>query len=171
MKVDKNNNKRTNRFKNSVVCQPKFEGKCEGLTCHVYDCTDSCQSAQFTKTTKEIAEYVRCTYRYGGDTRMTIEKLKAPTFPKPQDPLPDASRTAIQIWEKKVDAYGKQEDYFEENMKMVYSLNWGWSTNIMRAKLEFLNIFEAISSMSDALELLKSIKNIVFNFQSQQHKH
>ena len=38
--------------------QPKFEGKCEHLKGHIYDCSDARQSNLFVKTTKEIAEYV-----------------------------------------------------------------------------------------------------------------
>jgi hypothetical protein len=136
----------------------------------VYDCTDSLQSDQFVKTTKEVAEYVGRTYRYGADVRLAVEKIKAPDFAKPSDPPGDASRTAIHVWEKKVDEYVKKESYFDENMKTLYSLIWGQCTDIMRTKLESLNLFEAISSASDALALLKSIKNIVFNFQSQKYK-
>ena len=43
--------------------QPKFEGKCDGLKGHIYDCSDTRQSDQFTRTTKEIAEYVGRTYK------------------------------------------------------------------------------------------------------------
>jgi hypothetical protein len=70
-----NNNKRTNNFKKAVVRQPKFEGKCDQLKGHVCDCTDSRQSDQFTKTTKEVAEYVGLNYRYGADARLAVEKL------------------------------------------------------------------------------------------------
>ena len=84
--------KRANRFKKSVVRQPKFEGKCEELHGHVYDCTDSRQSDQFTKTTKEVAEYIGRTYRYGGDARLAVEKLKKPVFDEPRDPPEDANK-------------------------------------------------------------------------------
>ena len=43
--------------------QPKFEGKCDDLKGHVYDCSDSRQADQFARTTKVIAEYVGRTYR------------------------------------------------------------------------------------------------------------
>ena len=43
---------------------PKFEGKCADLKGHIYDCSDVSQSDQYTKTTKEIAEYVGRTYTY-----------------------------------------------------------------------------------------------------------
>jgi hypothetical protein len=37
---------------------PKFEGKCDNPKGHLYDCSDVCQSDQYTKMTKEIAEDV-----------------------------------------------------------------------------------------------------------------
>lgn len=64
---------------------PKFEGRCVDLKGHIYDCSDVRQSDQYTKTTKEIAEYVGRTYKYGGDTRLAIENdLTLPTFTPPQ---------------------------------------------------------------------------------------
>jgi hypothetical protein len=68
-----NNNKQANRFKKPVILQPKFEGKWDELRGHVCDCTDSHQSDQFVKNTKEVTEYVGCTYCYGGDVRLTVK--------------------------------------------------------------------------------------------------
>jgi hypothetical protein len=50
----------------AVPRQPKFEGKCDELKGHIYDCSDARQSDQFTKTSKEIAEYAGRTYKHGG---------------------------------------------------------------------------------------------------------
>jgi hypothetical protein len=91
-------------------------------------------------------------------------------FAEPRDPPDGAIKTVHRIWEKKVDACVKQEDYFEENMKTLCSVIWGQCTDIMGTRLELLDALDAISSVSDALELLKLIKNIVFNLQSQKHK-
>ena len=43
---------------------PKFEAKCPDLKGHIYDAADFRQSDQYMKTTREIAEYVGCTYKY-----------------------------------------------------------------------------------------------------------
>ena len=115
---------------------PKFEGKCADLKGHIYDCSDVRQSDQYTKTTKEIAEYVGRTYKYGGDTRLTVETLKKPVIVAPTDPPDDATKTDGKIWEKEIDAYVKKKDHIEENVKTLYSLNWGQCTDIMRQKIE-----------------------------------
>ena len=80
---------------------PKFEGKCADLKGHINDCSDVRQSDQYTKTTKEIAEYVGTTYRYGGDTRLAVETLQMPALAEPTDPSDGATKTATKIWEKK----------------------------------------------------------------------
>ena len=116
--------------KGFVPRAPKFEGKCADLKGHIYDCSDVRQSDQYTKTTKEIAEYVGRTYKYGGDTRLAIETLKKPELVEPTDPPEEASKTASKIWEKEIDAYVKKKDYIDENMMTLYSLIWGQCTDI-----------------------------------------
>jgi hypothetical protein len=60
---------------------PKFDGRCDDLSGHIYDYANDRQAAdQFTKTsTREICEYVRRTYKYGA----ALETLSEPTFAKP----------------------------------------------------------------------------------------
>ena len=53
---------------------PRFEGRCEDLNGSTYDCSDPRQAADmYTKTTKEVAEYVGRTYKYGADIKLAIE--------------------------------------------------------------------------------------------------
>jgi hypothetical protein len=75
------NNYRRSRFShlgwnsNSHLRAKRFEGKCEELKGHVFDSVDACQTDQYTKTIKEIVEYVGRTYKYGGtDCRLSIAK-------------------------------------------------------------------------------------------------
>ena len=126
--------------------QPKFEGRCEALKGHVFDCSDARQSDMYTKTVKEIAEYVGRTY-----------------------PPADATRTQVRIWEKKVDEYVKRDNYLKENIKTLYSLVWGQCTDIMRQRIEALDIFMGMAAEGDGLALIKAIKNVAFNFQSQKY--
>jgi hypothetical protein len=50
----------------------KFEGRCEELKGHIYDYGDSKNADQFIQTTKEIKNYVGCTYKYAGDITAAI---------------------------------------------------------------------------------------------------
>jgi hypothetical protein len=149
---------------------PRFEGKCEDLNGCTYDCSDPRQAADmYTKTTKEIAEYVGRTYKYGADIRMAIETLVIPTIAEPTDPPADASRTQVRIWEKRVDEYVKKETHLEENIKTIYSLIFGQCTEAMRAKLESISSHQQIVVAADGIALLKNIKTVMYNFQSQKY--
>ena len=90
----------SNRTPTTVVTGTKFEGKCDKLKGYICDCSDSPQADQFTKTTKEIAEYVGSTYRHGGDARCMIETLEKPVLALPPDPPDDVPRSAVRLWEK-----------------------------------------------------------------------
>ena len=53
----------------------------------------------FIKTTKEVAEFVGRTYKYGGDIRLAVENLlQVPNIAEPYDPPAGASRTQERIW-------------------------------------------------------------------------
>ena len=81
-----------------VPRQPKFEGRCEELKGHIYDCSDARQSDIFAKTTKEIAVYVGRTYKYGSDAGLAVEKLVLPTIMLPEDPAePRHTRVTLEL--------------------------------------------------------------------------
>jgi len=147
----------------------RFSGRCEELSGHIYDCTDVRQADQYAKTTKEIAEYVGRNYKYGMDTRLALENLHDVTAEMPEDPAENATRTEIRIWEKRVDDYVKQDTTKKENLKTAYSLIWGQCSDPMRQRLVSANTFSQIASHGDAIELLKLIKSITYNYQSQKY--
>ena len=64
-----NNNSRCALNKPVAVKQPKFEGKCEELKGHIYDCSDARQADVFVKTTREVGEFMGRTFKYGNDTK------------------------------------------------------------------------------------------------------
>ena len=98
--------------KGFAPCVPKFEGKCADLKGHIYDCSDVRHSDLYTKTTKEIAEYVGRTYKYAGDLRLAVKILEMPVFATPTDPPETATKTETRlgspkcrIWEKTIDEH------------------------------------------------------------------
>jgi uncharacterized radical SAM superfamily protein len=121
------------------------------------------------KTTKEIAEYMGRTFIKSSDIRLAIKNLSLPVLNLPADPAADDNKTLNQIWENEVDEYVKRKTYLENNMKTVYSIIWGQCTDVMRQKIEALDIYEMISTDADGLEVLKAIKYLVYNFQSQKY--
>jgi hypothetical protein len=124
----------------------------------------------YTKTTKEIGEYVGRTYRYGSDVQRAVQKLTMPNMPVPADPADGANKSVFRMWEKKIDEFVKRELSLEENLRTLYTLIWGQCTEIERARLEAFDGYERMSEDYDTLTLLKAIKSIAFNFQSTKYK-
>ena len=103
-------------FKKPIIKQPKFEGKCEELKGHVYDCTDSRQADAYTRTTKEIWEYVAANYKQGADASYIVQHLVLPTIVDPADPVDPTNKTQVRKWEKRVNEIVKREIAMEENV-------------------------------------------------------
>jgi hypothetical protein len=152
-----------------VLKQAKFEGKCNNLKGHIYDCSHAKQADQFTKTTKEISEYIGRTYKYGGDIRLAVINLAPPVITMLADPPQGATETQKVVWKTRVQQFIAREDKLDENLRNLYSLIWGQCTDIMRQKVEATVGYNEISEQANSIELLKIIKTIAFNFQSQKH--
>ena len=149
----------------------KFEGRCEALKGSVYDCSESKNIDQFSTTSKEIAEYIGREYKFGMDTRLSLERLEPIELIAPKDPSSEASRTELRIWEKRVDEFVKREVTLRENLKTAYSLIWGQCSSMMRQKLESHEEFETIANDGDAIALLKLIKDATYHFECQRKIH
>ena len=121
------------------------------------------------KTTKEIAEYVGTTYKYGSDARLAVENLRPTNIELPEDPAANATATECRVWEKEVDEAVRRRAYFKENLKMNYSLVWGQCTDAFHAKLEGLEMHKTLAQRGDSLGLLQVIKGVVYNFQDQKY--
>ena len=148
-----------------------FEGKCDDLSGYIYDCADPKQAADmYTSTTKEISEYVGRTYKYGGEMRQVIMKLRKPTYDIPEDIPKDSSDGLKIIWKNRLTEYVKRESVLTENVKTAYSLIWGQCTDVMRQKIASHSDYETTEDVSDAIGLLKTIKSIMFNFQGQIYR-
>jgi hypothetical protein len=165
----RNPNRSRRTVNNQITRQGRFNGRCEELNGNIYDCTDIRQADQYTKTTKEIAEYIGRNYKYGMDTRLAIENLQYVAAKMPEDPKDNATKTELRIWEKRINDYVKRETITVENLKTAYSLIWGQCSDLMRQRLESASNFQVISTSGDAIELLKLIKSITYNFQSQRY--
>jgi hypothetical protein len=146
---------RHHAFKKPVMRQPRFQGKCDKLKGHIYDCSDSRQADVYSKTTKEIGEYVGHTYQYGSDVRQAVQTLAMPAMTVPADPADGATRSQERMWEKKIDEHVKRELTLEENMRTLYTLMWEQCTKIVRARLDALANYEAIPEEFNSLALLK----------------
>ena len=124
----------------------------------------------FAKTTKEIAGYVGRTYKYSGDIRLVVENLEMVAIDMPKDPPEGATRTENRIWEKEVDEHVKWTAYLKKNICTLYSLLvWGQCSDIVQQRVEAMDTFGQMSTTGDGLMLLRAIKDVTYNFQSQKY--
>ena len=144
----------------------KFDGRCEELTGHVYDYVNPRKAAdQYAKTTREICEYIGCTYTYSEDTKIALETLTRPTLAMPQDPAEDTTQTARKIWEEWIKQYMRREDTLAQNLKSAYALIYGQCSNTLCVKLESRPDYEGIKAAANPIGLLENIKTVMYQFQ------
>jgi hypothetical protein len=53
--------------------KPEFQGRCDDLRGHVFDCAVGKQADRYTVTMKAIAEYIGSNFTYGDDIRWIME--------------------------------------------------------------------------------------------------
>ena len=165
-KGQNNKNKKNN---NANTSTRKFKGKKDELKGHIYDCSSQKQSDQFVTTTREIAEYVGRTYKYGGDIKATLEKLELVTIDLPDQPVDPNDVLQKLIYTKEAEEYVKKKVFLRENMKTAFSLIWGQCSDLMRVKIKAHSDFNTFNEEQDPVALLKAIKSI--NFKFEEHKY
>jgi hypothetical protein len=113
VKVEKGTNplpKKPNRYyRGSAIAtattkaEPAFQGRCDDLRGHVFDCAVGKEADRYTVTMKEMAEYIGSNFTYGADIRWSLEHEEELVVPKPI--ILDATADAIdnRIWEKDID--------------------------------------------------------------------
>ena len=131
-----NNNNNNNTSKNTINKTIKFEGKCADIKGSIFDCSTARQADQFVTAKREIEEYIGRTYKYGTDTKITLENLKLYTIPKVDDIEDDAKKSDMYVWQKKIDEYIRRCNTLEDNLRTAYTLIWGQCTDLMRVKIE-----------------------------------
>lgn len=152
------------------IPRTRFEGRCTELKGHIYDLKPIGQSDNFMKTTREIGLYVGRTYSDGSDIKLAVETLEMPTFVMPADPPDDAGRGVVLAWENRVKAHSKRLLNYESNVKTLFSLVWGQCTEALQAKVEADTNYNNMAKVpQDGIQLLKIIKDIAFDYQSQKY--
>jgi hypothetical protein len=147
----------------------KFEGRCNDLKIFIYDYGEHKSADQFILTTKEIANHVGRTYKYGGDMTEAILNMVRPAKTEPTDPADPTDRIAMKKWEREYNEYRKWMVATDDNIKTLYNLVWGQCTDTMQQKIESLDHFAALQTANDGIGLLLAIKNTAYNYQSEKY--
>eukprot|EP00957_Ditylum_brightwellii_P211200 15365881-Ditylum_brightwellii.AAC.1 len=150
---------------------PAFTGKTDELKGHVYDVGNSLQASAFIRTTQELAEYAGRTCKsQPADIRLAIETLTETVIPVPSknEEIGD-KEVAEMILSREVEAYVKRKSAYQENKERMYAVAYGQCTESIRARLDSEATYETISTSSNLLGLLKLLRSICFNYQSQKY--
>jgi hypothetical protein len=90
--------------------------------------------------------------------------------PKPENiDIATINTTDKRIWEKRVDEYVKRDVRLTENCEKLYSLIIGQCTEYMTSKLDSLLDYDLFNDAVDAMALIKSIKGLTYQFESQRY--
>ena len=74
------------------------------------------------------------------------------------------------IFQEQVKDYVRQSNKLNKNIKSVWSLVWGQSSDVIKTHVEALPNYEDIQDWSAGLELLMAIQGIIFNVQDKKYK-
>ena len=154
--------------KSETITGTKFLGEIEALKGHTYDTTYN-QAELYVKTTKRIGNHIGATVKGGDLVQAAFEFMELPTFELPVAPPEGSSRELEKVWDKRLDAVIKQETLFADNMRAAYFTVWCQCSYGMRSKIEAKPSYKKVATKRDVLELLRFIKDVTHNFQSEKN--
>jgi hypothetical protein len=144
--------------KKPYAAKTTFKGKCEDLKGHIFDCTGSTKAADmYTKTTREIAEYIRRTIKHSVDIVKGIENLTEPVIVEPDEPPESASALEKRKWEKRVDKLIEQEDHLKDTTSRAYALVWGQCSDALQETVKAHKGYQDAHARTSVVVLLKII--------------
>ena len=167
----------------------RFEGDIPELQGKTYELVGNKSADLYTETTKHIASYVAIKCQHGGDIQRVVETRARPTMVAPnrttiatQLGIPEmttvgdgeTARVVIDplvqmMFAEEVKEHVKRTRKLEENIKFLWTVLWAQSSQAVRNRLEALNTYETMKQESNGLELLVSIKDLLYNV--QDHKY
>ena len=154
---------RRNWGRRTGVQQTRFTRICEELKEHVYDTGVGRNNAEiFNKTTKAIAEYMAREYTAAGEFRNGLPEMMLPTLVTPAPPGATATVVELKIWEMDFKEYRKRLEERERNMEKAYALILRQCSKTIRDRIEAHEQWEPINSSSNALGLLRLIRQSLY---------
>ena len=167
----------------------RFEGDIPELHGKTYELVGNKSADLYTETTKHIASYVAIKCQHGGDIRRVVETRVRPTMVAPnrttiatQLGIPEmttvgdgeTARVVIDplvqmMFAEEVKEHVKRTRKLEENIKFLWTVLLAQSSQAVRNCLEALNTYETMKQESNGLELLVSIKDLLYNVQDRKY--
>ena len=162
---------RCNQGRRTGIQQTRFTGVCEDLKDYVYDTGVGRNNAEiFSKTTKAIAEYVAREYTAAGEFCNGLPDLTLPTLTAPTPPAATATMVELKIWEMDFKEYRIRMEEREKNMEKTYALILGQCSKTIRDRIEAHEQWEPVNTSSNALGLLRLIRQSLYQRATRRHE-
>ena len=131
------------------------------------------------KTTEEVSLYVGRKYKTGPYIRPALTKLSRPSaigsrpkVPKNEDGSDSKDIVDAAIFKEDVKAYSMLQRQYDTDLRQIFNVILGQCSEDMETKVkahdDFVHIDQGGKFESDPIELLKIIRSIMCNFQSQR---
>ena len=154
---------RHNRGRRTGVQQTQFAGVCEELKEYVYDTGVGRNNTEiFSKTMKAITECVAREYLGAGEFRNGLPEMTLPTLVAPSPPADTATVVQLKVWEMDFKEYRKWLEERERNMEKTYALILGQCSKTIQDRIEAHEQWEAVNTSSNALSLLRLIRQSLY---------
>ena len=149
-----------------------FSDNTEELDDCTFDVGLANQGELFTKNLQKLAEYAGRNNKESRDISYAIENVSETDFSSDLQTLGTAGGEEVNkmILAREVDSYVKRKATYRQNKESIYAIILGECTEVMRAKLKSLHSFSTEASpKSDGIKLLKLIRQISYEFESQRY--
>ena len=170
---DRDRRNRNRGHQRQVATSTKFEGKRPELKGYIYEVRGSGSNADdFTKTTREIAEWIARNYEDGGaDICNSIDPDKLAFDPFPAIAPPSATATAVELklWEFDIKQRYHEELKRKQLSNLAYATVLGQCSRAVRDRLEASSRWATISTSNDVIALLKLIRSSLFSGATTRH--
>ena len=138
--------------------QVKFEGSCEELKGHIFDCSGYNKSDVFIKTQEQITIYVGRTYPNGGAVIKAVETLDIPKVQMPPAPegygTDQVDASDRYVWELEMKEVIHNKKMIANRVLQLYALVLGQCTESMFLRVDAHSYYKQAEEDRDGLALL-----------------
>ena len=164
---ERSGQRRRNKNRRAAKREPKFEGKCGELKDAVYDVVSGKET--FTKTTRDIAEYVGRQFEEAGEFRTAMVDMELAPLVEPTAPTDTTNVVALELWKMARRTYEKKVEARRSTSQRVYALVLGQCSQALRNRMEPHVDWPAIDGASDVMRLLGLVQSCMTQRQTRKH--
>ena len=161
------------------------------LADHYFDCNSFNEADRYINTKEKIIQYLGI--KYGGDVRVSLEKMEVFQVPVPTDPVQEGNYTddtvtdangkvtvtkkardkisysEKKIFDKEIADYVDRKRKLSRNLEIAYSVIWGQCSETLQHKLKNSKRWEIISTTQNPIDLLEQIKVISYRYEEDKY--